>query len=100
MWLSVTTANQQDSSATRRIGSTARPIAPIIEAPVECESLNNNSAHCHAKHSSAIVAMTRPRKTEENDESHRHSRSKSTLGRIERNAQAATKRPDNMSCLN
>src|SRR5262249_41683657 len=32
-------------------------------------------------------------------ESHRHIRSKSTLGRIERNAQAATKRPDNMSCL-
>src|SRR5215468_5540704 len=100
MWLSVTTAHQHASSATKMIGSTIRPIVPIIETPVEPESLNNKSVHCHAKHSSAIVATERPRKTEENGESHRHLRSKSILGRIERNAQAATKRPDNMSCLN
>src|SRR5215831_9857789 len=100
MWLRVTTANQHASSAMRIIGSTVRPIVLIIEAPVECESLNSKSAHCDAKASSAIVATARPRKTEENGESHRHVRSKSTLGRIERYAQAATKRPDNMSCLN
>src|SRR5215510_3691110 len=100
MWLSVTTANQHASSATRMIGSTVRPIVRIIEAPVECESLNNKSAHCDAKQSSAIVATARPRRTEQNGESQRHRRSRSTLGRIELNAQAATKRPDNMSCLN
>src|SRR5262249_12430859 len=100
MWLSVATAHQHASSATRMIGSTVRPIVPIIEAPVECESLDNKSAHCDAKHNSAIVATVRPRKTEENGESHRHIRSKSTLGRIERSGQAATKRPDNLSCLN
>src|SRR5215467_9902031 len=100
MWLSVMTANQHASSATKMIGSTVRPIVAIIEAPLECESLNNKSAHCNAKHSSAIVATHRPRKTEENGESHRHIRSKSSLGTIERNAQAATKSPDNMSCLN
>src|SRR5262245_24301095 len=100
MWLSVTTAHQQASSATRMIGSTVRPIVPIIESPVECESLNNKSAHCDAKHSSAIVATARPTNTEENGESHRQNRSRSTLGRIERKAQAATNRPDNMSCLN
>src|SRR5262245_60337812 len=100
MWLSVTTAHQHASSAARMIGSTVRPIVPIIEATVEPESLNNRSAHCHAKHSSAIVATDRPRRTEENGESHRHLRSKSILGRIERNAQAATNRPDNISCLN
>src|SRR5262245_14306370 len=100
MWLSVMTADQHASSATKMIGNTVRPIVPIIEAPVECESLNSKSAHCSAKHISAIVATDRPSKTEENGESHRHIRSKSILGRIERNAQAATKRPDNMSCLN
>src|SRR5262245_33168342 len=100
MWLSVTTAHQHASSATKMMGSTVRPIVPIIEAPVACESLNNKSVHCNAKHISAKVATDRPRKTEEKGESHRHIRSKSILGRIERNAQPATKRPDNMSCLN
>src|SRR5262245_4886554 len=100
MWLSVTTAHQHASSATKMIGNTVRPIVAILEAPVECESLNNKSAHCNAKHISAIVATERPRKTEENGESHRQIRSTSILGSIERNAQAATKRPDNMSCLN
>src|SRR5262245_21304577 len=100
MWLSVTTAPQHASSATKMIGKTVRPIAPILEASVERESFNSKSAHCHAKHSSAIVATDRPRKTEDNGESHRHIRSKSILGRIERNAHPATKRPDNISCLN
>src|SRR5262245_60296509 len=100
MWLSVTTAHQHASSATRMIGNTVRPIVPIIEASVECESLNSKRAHCTAKHNSAIVAIDRPRKAEENGESHTHIRSKSILGRIERNAQPPTKRPDNMSCLN
>src|SRR5215471_10473472 len=100
MWLRVTTANQQASSATRIIGSTVRPIVPIIEEPVECESLNSRSAHCDAKPSSAIVATARPRKTDENGESQRQNLSRSTLGRIERNAQAVTKRPDNRSCRN
>src|SRR5215813_12065983 len=97
MWLRVTTANQHASSATRIIGSTVRPIVWIVEAPVECESLNSKSVHCQAKPSSAIVATDRPRKTEERGESQRQSLSRSTLGRIERNAQAATKRPDNRS---
>src|SRR5262249_41146599 len=100
MWLSVMTAYQHASSATRMIGSSVRPMVRTIEASLEYESLNNKSAHCDAKQSSAIVATARPRKTEENGESQRHRRSTSTLGRIERNAQAATKRPDNMSCLN
>src|SRR6516165_932650 len=100
MWLRVTTANQHASSAMITIGRTIRPIVRIIGAPVECESLNNKSAHCDAKPSSAMVATARPMKTEENGESQRQNLSRSTLGRIDRNAQAATKRPDNTSCWN
>src|SRR5215468_9312901 len=100
MWLSVSTAIQHDNSAMQIIGTTVRPIVLIIDVPVECESLNNKSAHCHAKQSSAIVATDRPRKTEQNGESHMHIRSTSILGRIDRKEQAATKRPDNMICLN
>src|SRR5215468_7403238 len=100
MWLSVSTANQQDNSAKQIRGRTVKPIVLIVEMPVECESLNKRSAHCHAKQSSAIVATDRPRKTEQNGESHMHIRSTSILGRIDRKEQAATKRPDNMICLN
>src|SRR5262245_2200367 len=98
MLLSVTTANQHASSATTMIGSTVPPIVPINEEPVSADSLNSKSEHCHAKHSSATVATVLPTITEERGESQRHMRSKSILGRIDRNAQAATKKPERASC--
>ena len=86
----VSTADQQNNSATMTIGTRSLDISEANLLPVSAPASRNSSAHCAAKHSSATVAIVRVTATREIHTSYRQMRGTSIIGSSDRKAQPNT----------